>query len=251
MKVIGQDWARKIVVVLRGALEPRKDVFALWITGSMAQGKGDEDSDLDIWVSIADGSEEKVYIAVKETLASLGKLDIDHRMQVAHPKIFHNVYHVADTPDAHTIDVNLQYQSQKIKLTKGVDDYVAIFDKKGDIQVVMPKKSSLDWKKALERASQYVKLQKPNILKNLERGQILEAQLYYRYLIEFLLKLVRNKYTPNKTEYGFKHVSRDLPKKYVTLFEKLTMVKNAEDIQSGLKMVEAFITSVGSGKNKL
>lgn len=48
------DIQKRLIDHLHISLEARKDIYAFWIEGSVAQGHADEFSDIDLWLSTDD-----------------------------------------------------------------------------------------------------------------------------------------------------------------------------------------------------
>lgn len=80
------------------------------------------------------------------------------------------------------------------------------------------------------------------MLSNVERGEFLEAWMYYsKWTLQPLAELLRIRYVPRKIDYYFKHVHRDLPGEVVSQLEDLVRIKSIEDIRQGVaKASEIF-----------
>jgi predicted nucleotidyltransferase len=218
-----------------------KRIHAFWVEGSIAQGRSDEYSDLDLWVSIDNDSETEIFAMVEKLLRSHGKLDINYVMATSHPEIFHTVYHIEGKNEFQTIELNLQHKSRVITLDEDVDDYLIIFDKAEIVKSLITKPKDIDWAVTMERVRQYYFLMHPNVIKNIKRGRPLEAKIYYDYLVQYLVKTIRKLHTPNKVDYGLKHSYHDLPKEYLDFLQDIAFVKNEEEMLEGLDKMKQFI----------
>ncbi len=227
-------WYEQIIDRLKSTFESDSRFHALWLEGSIAQGESDELSDLDVWISADDEKLDECMVDVVESLKVLGDFDINYEMKVGDNPLRHTVLHYAGTPETQTIDINMQARGREVFLDPHVDRYLSIFDKSNIIKTKDFEARSIDWPIARSRALQYIALQTPNIHKNFTRGKLLEAFLYYKYVIDYMVHFARMKYCLEKEEYGFKHIYRDLPEDAILLFEKAVLARTKEDIDLAL-----------------
>ena len=242
-KELQNAWYSIILEQISQLLFDDKRVYAFWVEGSIAQGKSDEYSDLDLWASIDNDLEDEMFAKVEKLLLSHGKLDIKYLMPIPHPEIFHTVYHIEGTSEFQTIDMNLQHNSRVFMMDEGVDDYLMIFDRAEVVKSLKPKAKVVDWAETMDRVQQYYALQHPNIMKNINRGRLLEAKIYYDYLVQYLVKTIRLRHTPDKVDYGFKHSYRELRKEDLDFIQGVAFVNGKEDMLDGLNRMKQFIES--------
>ena len=240
-KQLQDGWYSGILEQIAQMFLDDKRVYALWVEGSIAQGKSDKYSDLDLWASIDDDLEDEMFAKVEDLLRSHSDLDINYRMPKPHPKIFHTVYHIKGTSEFQTIDMNLQHNSRVFTMDEGVDDYLMIFDRAEVVKSLRPKQREVDWAEVKDHLKQYYALQHPNIMKNLERGRLLEAKIYYDYLVQYLVKTIRLRHTPDKLDYGLKHSYRELPKEDLEFIQEVAFVRDKDDMLAGLERMQQFI----------
>ena len=187
--------------------------------------------------------EDEMFAKVEKLLRSHGKLDINYLMPIPHPEIFHTVYHIEGTSEFQTIDMNLQHNSRIFMMDEGVDDYLMIFDRAKVVKSLKPKPKDVDWAETMDRVQQYYALQHPNIMKNINRGRLLEAKIYYDYLVQYIVKTIRLRHTPDKVDYGFKHSYRELRKEDLDFIQGVAFVNGKEDMLDGLNRMKQFIES--------
>lgn len=73
------------------------------------------------------------------------------------------------------------------------------------------------------------------VLKEVERGQRLEALAYYhKEVLEPLIRLLRLRFCPAKHDYGLKHVCADLPGEVTAELEALYAVVTLADLRAAL-----------------
>ncbi len=219
----------KIIQNIKGVLEPNKLVYAFWVEGSTAQGHGDEYSDLDIRLEVEADKIEGVYNQIEKSLAKLGMIDLKYEFKTGNQqrKI---VYHIEKMSEFLTIDINIQPYPWNTELTKGVDEAKIIFDKNGIVKFVErsdPKPKNIELAK--EQSLSFYLAMRPNVLKNIHRNKPLEAQKYYRNIIEYVIKYLRIKYEmPEKIDFDFKHIYRDFPKDIVKKIDYFTFIMPSE-----------------------
>jgi predicted nucleotidyltransferase len=229
---------QEILVYLKEKLEPHLHVYALWLEGADARGIVDEFSDIDLWLDVEDGQEENVLKQIEHYLNELGPLDFIHALSHPHPQIRQRFFHFENTSEFLIIDVCIQSHSREVEFSLG-DPVKIIFDKSNIIRFLQntEKVKFLEQAKALQSQ---VLLYRVWVLKALKRGHWLEAiSYYYECILEPLARVLRLHYTPEKSEYGFKHFDQDLPDDVIVKLKTLIQNDSGESLESNLnKAVE-------------
>lgn len=240
---------QKIVDVLSKKLEQESYVHAAWLEGSMATKDADEHSDIDIWFDVDDDSVDETFAAVEKAIKTLGTIDNQFAQANPNEHIRSRVYHLAGTPATLQIDVDLQLHSRDFTFTRGVkdQDIIVLFDKDGtikfqDLDEAKLKRENLA--KLKDTESRYHGM-RPAVARQIERGKYLEALVYYhRWVLEPLLEVSRIAYQPTKTEFGLKHVYKDLPSEVTDELESLFVLNSVEELPAKLQQADSLFEKV-------
>ena len=241
----------QIIKVIEGGLKNNPSVFAFWLEGADSTNTVDQYSDIDIWLDVEDGEESAVFSEVERALLKLGELDLFYELEHPHPQIRHKVLHLKDTPDSLLLDVCVQSHSRNFEFVRGLhDEPKVIFDKANAVK--FREFDKLEFRRELEQRIYHLKnafVQKSRVLTKIERGEFLEAMMYYqKWILEPLVELLRIKYIPRKRDYHFKHISRDLPKEVVRQLEDLCKIQSMEEIkqkvESATELFEVTLTEI-------
>jgi hypothetical protein len=134
--------------------------------------------------------------------------------------------------------VCIQSHSREFEFTPH-DPVKVIFDKSNVIRFnqSMEKVNVLEQAKALQSR---VMLYRVWVLKASSQCPRLEAiSYYYECILEPLARVLRLHYTPEKSEYGFKHFDQDLPDDVIVKLKTLIQNDSGESLESNLnKAVE-------------
>ncbi|MBI2850127.1 MAG: hypothetical protein HYX80_03680 [Chloroflexi bacterium] len=228
----------QIIRALEEAVRDNPSVFALWLEGADAYGAVDRYSDIDFWLDVRDGDENRILDEIEKSLSQLAELDFVYQPKHAHPLIKHRILHLIDTPETLLIDVCIQSHSRDYEFVKGDYEQPKIIFNRGGIK--FREFDEAAFQKELEDRVYHLKMafaQQSRVLAKIERGDFLEALMYYsKWTLEPLVELLRIKYCPQKRGFHFKHSSRDLPGEVVEQLEYLSRVQSVEDIAEKIKM---------------
>ncbi|MDR7856593.1 hypothetical protein [Tissierella sp.] len=221
-----------------------KEVHAYWLEGADGLNAVDKYSDIDIWLDVEDGYEDKIFQIAEEEFSKLGKLDFKFNVDHSHPKIHQNYYHIEGSSEYLIIDFCIQSHSRdkdEVRFVEGdiLEFPKVIFDKSGVITIIKDYEQ-VDinlMQKALDEIRSKYK-QHSRVLKYVERKNYLEAFIYYlKYVADPLVELVRLKYTPKYFDLHLIHISNHIPEKDRKLLEYYYQISSLNDIQ--VKTVEA------------
>lgn len=220
------------------ALKAQPSVHAVWLEGADAAGRADAYSDLDLWADIDAGSEERTFACIRAALTTLGPLDIEHDASHPHPQLEGRFYRVAGTSPFWFIDVCLQQHGRETVFTP-FEPFTLLFDRGGVVQTteaVIDRAFIAQAAKALEE----VWWRRVLVLKEVERGRLLEALAYYHEeVLGPLTRLLRLRFSPSKHDYGLKHSYADLPEEVAAELEALYAVVTLADLPAALERADA------------
>jgi predicted nucleotidyltransferase len=234
---------QEILAHLEKRLEPHPHVYALWLEGADARDIVDEFSDIDLWLDVEDGHEEKVLSQLERYLQKLGSLDmVQKRSSHPDPKIKQCFFHLSDTSEFLIVDVCIQSHSREFEFGSS-DPVKVIFDKSGVIR--FSGNTEVDVLARAKAIQPQVTLYRIWVLKALKRGHWLEAISYYHEcILEPLAQVLRLRYTPEKVDYGFKHFDQDLPDVVVARVKALTKVDSSGGLESNLEKAVEWLNKI-------
>lgn len=232
---------------LKNILERDEAVHAMWIGGSVAEGFADELSDIDLYIDIDDGTEEKIFAAIEEYLQTRGELDVNF-VERASPPYSHKIYHIADTDPLHFIEVTLHSHSHHIGQFDRLRKIKVLFDKDGVTK--FEAFNQAEYQKMLDERKQFliekIKLGQLSVVKEVRRKLFPDAMHNYEYwLVEPIIELARIKHCPLKVTYGLKHASRDLPEDTVKEIQSLYTINSIDDFGRKTEEVKLMLHKYG------
>lgn len=240
----------EVIASIRNRFERDPSVFAFWLEGADSLGTVDEYSDIDVWLDVEDGKEEDTFAALCQSLREIGELDICQEQENPDPKIRQRFYHIEGSSKFLLIDVCIQSHSREISFTNGFEGekVMPIFDKAGVIKFRDIDQS--DFTQALDNRLNELEdaftVRKIWVDKELRRERFLEAFGYYMEIVELLIEALRIRHSPTKHDFGFKHLSRDLPKEIVDRLSNLVKADSLEELERNLWCAgEMFQVAVG------
>ncbi len=234
------DKCTEIISKLQDSLKDLDYVHAMWLEGSVAQGFGDEYSDIDVWFEVDPDKIDKTYELIKTSLEQIGPIDLEYEVFKDNDQR-HIIYHIEGTTEFLTIDVNVQPFPGKSGFDKGIDIIDVVFNKDAELKFYDSKAADFDEAKSKERILHYYKAMRPLVIKNIRRGKPIEAKIYYDHIIGMAVKFLRRKSGLDaKLEYGNKHIYRDLDEKHIMDIEGFIFVM-PEELESKLDEMDDWL----------
>jgi hypothetical protein len=234
---------RELISAAATALEVHPFVHAIWLEGSHASGYTDGYSDIDLWADVDAGSEEEAFDALRQGLLTLGSLELEHAPDHPHPQIRQRFYRLEGTSPYLFLDVCLQQHGRGTRLPAH-EPFKVLYDPGGIVQME-PERDVRDTvfrRLDVLRAGWWRRML---VLKEVERGQGLEALGYYHKLVlEPLTELLRLCHCPEKHDYGLKHIHRDLPADVVRELEALYSVVTLGELPAAVARANALFERV-------
>jgi len=220
---------------LIGALDPLRGVRAAWEQGAASFGRVDEYSDIDLIVIVEDDGVEEVFRAVEDTLdyrfGIADKYRIPEPAWHGHSQCF---YWVKGASPYLFVDMAVEKASSKNRFLEysihgppvvRIDKGVVSDDSPGAEEFARKLEDRLEALKTTFRLFQV------EVLKELERGNGIEALAFYNAMtLRPLVEVLRIKYCPWRHNFNTRYVYYDLPSKVVKDLEKLYFIRNAKEL---------------------
>jgi predicted nucleotidyltransferase len=236
-----------IITAVQAALEGRADVRSLFEAGSMAFGRADEYSDIDLVVDVVDGAQEVVWEALE---AALGQAIRAHSPACQQPipvrkvipepawhKMSQRFYKLAEVSQWLVLDVCLRPTSLGPHFGE-VERHGTprvLFDKDGLTTLAYLDQNEWREKVAarLPELADHFALFGNFAEKDLRRGRLLDAiSMYHGLVLRPLVELLRIKHCPDRYDYGLRYLKYDLPADVVARLERLTFTADADALMA-------------------
>jgi hypothetical protein len=239
---IGRD---QILAALEAGLRPDPSVHALWLEGSLANGRADELSDIDLWLDVDDERVGEALACCEAILGRLGPLDRSYERPHPHPLIRQRFFHLAGTPPTLTVDVCAQAHSRVFWFChEWVEEHpLVIFDRDGTLRFepVDAAAFATELRERVGPLREDFSLFRSWMTRALTRGDFLESMGYYQArLLPTLVELLRIRFAPTKRDYYLKHAQRDLPPDVVARLADLYRLTSIEDIAARVPLAAAL-----------
>ena len=227
----------QILDLIEKTLIPLDYVYAMWEGGAAAFDRVDEWSDIDLQVIAHDERGEEVLKAVELALEKLSSIEIKYELPMptwhGHYQTF---FRLRDASPFHMIDfvVIKRTNPNKFLETEIHGSATVIFDKENDIpqEPLKPDDHISTLKARVESQSNIFELFQILTLKELERGNLIEAVSFYtNFTLRPLVEILRIKYQPWRYNFHTRYVYYEFPPQVVSRLESLYLPMDLEDLR--------------------
>lgn len=226
---------------LKHALKGHPFIHAAWLEGADAWGRADEFSDVDLWLDVQAGREEHALGIVRGVVESFGPLTVSDAPRHPDPLLRQRFYGSGGLSPSLFVDVCVQTHGRDVKFT-AADPYLVWFDRAEVIQTTKEAEVDvqLELNRLLSRRWRFLLVEK-----ELRRGHPLEALAYYRNeVLTLLVRFLRLRYTPEKLEYGLKHIQHDLPPDALARLFTLHSFSTPDELRQGVLETQAWMQEI-------
>lgn len=225
-----------IINKISATLRPLNFAYAMWEGGAAAYNRVDEWSDINLSVVVNDDYVEEIFNAVDSTLKTLSTIEYKYFLPQptwhGHAQAF---YQLANSSQYLIINFLVIKHSSSNKFLEAEihGNVVVYFDK------IFLTPHNIDTKSFFKRIQQRIKdiesrlpLIEVLINKELNRKNYIEAyDNYYRSLLDFLVEILRIRYSPYHYNFKVKNIAYDLPDGIMKSLKKLFFVKDEKQLE--------------------
>lgn len=117
-------------------VEQASNIHAMWLEGSWATGKNNVNSDIDVWLDVADGTFDEGIVHFRKALTQVGEIDWEESRGIYSetPKLQKHTFHLIGFPEPQCIELDLQEHSRNFVFDAGEHVIKVIFDKNHTIR---------------------------------------------------------------------------------------------------------------------
>lgn len=235
-----------IVAVVVKKLKQADYVHAAWEAGAASFGRVDEWSDIDLYVVCDDDHIENVITLIEQTLCSLGEIDLKFR--VPEPTWHGNsqvFWRLKEASPFLFIDAAIMKKSSKEKFLQYSihGEPLVHFDKAGLVKddPMDIEKYFQEMKKRFERHKTTFQMFQALVLKELNRGNAMEALSYYLgYILRPLVEVLRMKCSPWHYRFFTTYVYYEMPEEMVERLHPLYYVSDVNALKKCREDAEAW-----------
>ena len=237
---------KDLVLIVVNALKPLDYIHAVWEGGAASFGRVDEWSDIDLYVVCDDERVEDSFKVMKRAITVMSDISLEFRLPEpawhGHSQVF---WQLAEASPFLFMDIAVMKRSSKDKFLQyriHGKPYVH-FDKIGVIKddPVEPESHFQQIKKRLEMLKTNFRLFQVLVLKELNRGNDVEAMSYYlSYVFRPLVEVLRMKYSPWHYRFFTTYVYYEMPADIVKRLQRLYFVSGAEALRKCREEAETW-----------
>jgi len=238
---------QELITTLVDALQADARVCAAYEGGSAAFGRVDQYSDVDFQIIVEDPAVDAVAAQVDAVLAE--QFNVDYRFEIPRPA-WHGHYQVfyrfANASPLLLLDLCIVQRSSPNKFLEREihGDAVVYFDKCG-AALPPPVDQAAHQAGLAARRSQclaYFELYAPFVIKELRRGQPIEAAAYYSgFVLGPLVDLLRMRHDPLRYNFRTRHVYQDLPAEVIARLEPLYFPGSPQELEEKYTLACAWL----------
>lgn len=228
---------QQIIEALRNAFEPLKEAHAMWEGGAASFHRTDAWSDIDLQVDVDDEFAGQALAIAERTLETLSPIELKYVLPMptwhGHSQVF---FRLQDTSPFLLIDFVAVHHSKAEKFMQPEihGEHNVLFDKDGTTRV-----PPLDRKAFAGRLEDRLHVIRTTFdlfqvltLKELERGNLIEALVFYQnYTLRPLIEALRLRHCPAHYQFYTRYLYYDLPADAVARLEELFLPRSASDIR--------------------
>lgn len=226
-----------IIEALKKGLEPLEFVRAAWLGGSDATGRTDAWSDVDLLLIVEDGMVQEAARAVTRTLRSLSPIAHRHRLPEPTPHgHFQEFVCLRDTDPCHLVDY--------VVMERSSTNWFLEPERHGRQRVLFDKDALVTPAPFDRAAHEAMMARRLGVLREvfpLFQGFVIKAVLrndlpdawsaYFACTVRPLVELARMRYCPDRFDFGFRYLDRDLPEEVRRAIESLLLPRSIEEIE--------------------
>jgi hypothetical protein len=252
VSVANAAFRERIFQAVVPVLEADPTVRGCWEGGSVAMGRADELSDIDLYV-VAE-LPEHVAILDKFETALRDAATVAHAWRVdpqSYAGITQRIYLLSDAPRFFAVDCAAITAAASVQFLERERHGEArvLFDRDGSITVPPLDRARHDEKMQLRlkqiRGSWPV--YRTVVEKELARGRSLDAiGFYFNGLMRPLIELVGMRDRPDRFDYGWRYLHDELSSEVVRQLEALAYVETPERIRANLQVLDRLVDALFS-----
>ncbi|MEZ5064453.1 MAG: nucleotidyltransferase domain-containing protein [bacterium] len=235
-----------IIDALATGLAREPWILAATLGGSFATGRVDEYSDIDLGILVEDDRVEDAFVVLRDILVSLSPIEVEHRLP---DPTWHGSSQVfvrlANASPHHFVDACVIKRCDRDSFGEEERHGVALvlFDREGLVRTVPLDREALAAKMRarLQTLRETYVMFQPLVERAVARGHVAEATYWYVNLtLKGLVEVLRMRHCPDRWDFGFRYLDRDLPAEKRRAVEALCFPRDAQELAAFRVRAEAM-----------
>lgn len=235
---------QQIIDAVAAALPQEPYVLAVSLGGSDATGRTDAYSDIDLSVVVEDDRVEDAFERMDAILEDLSPVEFRYRLPEptwhGHSQVFARL---RDADPHHFVDICV--------LRRSAPDRFVERERHGEVKVLYDPENlmapvDLDWEPhARKLHARFTSIRETFLMfqalpiRAVARGFPAEAAYWYQsFTLKLFVELLRMRYCPERFDFGFRYLDRDLPPEVREEVESLAFPRNADEVEQFRARVE-------------
>ncbi len=242
-----------LVVTVVNTLKPLDYIHAVWEGGAASFGRVDQWSDVDLYVVCDDERVEDTFVVIRQAITSISDIDLEFRLPEptwhGHSQVF---WRLAEASPYLFMDIAVMKRSSKDKFLQFQihgKPYIH-FDKIGVVKddPVEPEEYLQQMKTRLQMLKTNFELYQVLVLKELNRGNDVEALSYYlSYVFRPLVEVLRMKYSPWHYRFFTTYVYYEMPADIARRLQHLYFISDAAVLGKCREEAETWFWGIVAG----
>jgi len=242
-------YRRRVTARVVAALRDEPEVEALFEGGAAARGRADEYSDIDLMVVAPPERAGRLFARTEEALADIAP--ITHVWSVeppGFPDMAQRFYFLADAPRYFAFDCSVLSPAAATTFLERErhGEPIVWLDRRGTItarpvdEVVLARRR----RHRLDQVRGMVPVYAMLVDKELARGHSLEALGFHQVLVKVLIELLGMQHRPERFDFGWRYVERELPADAQALIARHAYVGDADALAPSRRSIVRAIDSL-------
>jgi predicted nucleotidyltransferase len=226
------DYRARIATAVVAALRDDPAIAAIAESGAAARGRADEFSDLDLMIVAPLADAAAIFDRTEQALRRMAPIEHTWRVEApSFPGLAQRFYFLAGAPRHFAVDCSVVSQAgiEPFLERERHGEPVVWFDRAGLLQARPADQAALARRRTQRREQLRgaVPVYAMLVDKELERGHALEALYFHQVLLRALIDLLGMRERPDRFDFGWRYVGRELSTEAQALIARHAFVPDA------------------------
>lgn len=242
-------YRRRVTARVVAALRDDDAVEALFEGGAAARGRADEYSDIDLMVVAPLECAGRLFARTEEALAEIAPITHVWRLEPpGFPDMAQRFYFLADAPRFFALDCSVLAPSAAATFLERErhGEPVVWLDRRGTITARPVDQAALGDRRRhrLKQLRGMVPVYAMLVDKEIARGHPLEALGFYQALVRALIDLLGMQHRPERFDFGWRYVERELPADAQALIARHAFIAGADALAASRASIVLAINAL-------
>lgn len=246
------EYRRRVTARVVAALRDEPAVEALFEGGAAARGRTDEYSDIDLMVVAPLECAGQIFARTEEALSEIAP--ITHVWSIdppGFPDMAQRFYFLADAPRSFALDCSVLSPAAVATFLERErhGEPIVWLDRRGTITARPVDEAALAKRRRhrLNQVRGMVPVYAMLVDKEIARGHPLEALGFYQVLVRALIDLLGMRHRPERFDFGWRYVERELPEDAQALIARHAYIGGADAIAASCTSIVREIDALLAG----